>query len=48
TRISWTDTNPGRMFLACPQLNGERCKLGGSPLVSKSYDNNIGFVKGDE
>ncbi|GKB00967.1 zinc finger, GRF-type containing protein [Tanacetum coccineum] len=25
TRTSWTDVNPGRRFLACPQLNGERC-----------------------
>ncbi|GJZ54698.1 putative reverse transcriptase domain-containing protein [Tanacetum coccineum] len=25
TRTSWTDTNPGRRFLACPQIDGERC-----------------------
>ncbi|GKG36184.1 zinc finger, GRF-type containing protein, partial [Tanacetum coccineum] len=25
TRTSWTDINPCRRFLACLQLNGERC-----------------------
>ncbi|GKF16831.1 zinc finger, GRF-type containing protein, partial [Tanacetum coccineum] len=25
TRKSWTDINPGRRFLACPQINGESC-----------------------
>ncbi|GJR95620.1 zinc finger, GRF-type containing protein, partial [Tanacetum coccineum] len=25
TQTSWTDTNSGRRFLACPQINGERC-----------------------
>nr|GFA82641.1 zinc finger, GRF-type [Tanacetum cinerariifolium] len=24
-RTSWTDINPGRRFLACPQIDGERC-----------------------
>ncbi|GKE04149.1 zinc finger, GRF-type containing protein [Tanacetum coccineum] len=25
TRTSWTDTNPGRKFLGCPQIEGQRC-----------------------
>ncbi|GJR61811.1 leucine-rich repeat, cysteine-containing subtype protein [Tanacetum coccineum] len=25
TRPSWTDANPGRRFLGCPQIEGQRC-----------------------
>ncbi|GJT78830.1 zinc finger, GRF-type containing protein [Tanacetum coccineum] len=25
TRTSWIDANPGRRFLGCPQIEGQRC-----------------------
>ncbi|GJX13157.1 zinc finger, GRF-type containing protein [Tanacetum coccineum] len=25
TRTSWTDANPGRRFLGCPLIEGQRC-----------------------
>ncbi|GJS35339.1 zinc finger, GRF-type containing protein [Tanacetum coccineum] len=25
TQTSWTDANPGRRFLGCPKIEGQRC-----------------------
>ncbi|GJS05243.1 zinc finger, GRF-type containing protein [Tanacetum coccineum] len=47
TRTSWTDTNLGRRFLACPQINDERCinfDWVDPPHVSKSIDDNTGYL----